>query len=698
MHLFIVALLLCLAASQKRPLSNEQLAKAQRYIRMRELNKIKEQGGSVEDMKDFLSSNITRFKPSASATGSVDKTGYQKFVGKKGSLDQRLRSVIAYKRESNFASDPSGLSRSEERDLEQMMENDDDEEGGEYDNDEELIGEDEDDVYERLVMQVIERNKLNEIKRNFLLDKKERSEDGEKTTDTETLQKQEGGDNIDAAATYVSEETVDKVRGDDDSYTPARSSWGVFQRPRDISKAYGGGRSISKEEMDAMDDAAEQRERAANGKTQVYLTSTLRKEKENEKDIRDALGRSRNLMRMGSRKEAVASLEKVQEALSYQTDLGGEALLELGMALETVDRSDESRKIYGKLAATSWSTTIRRNSLQLIQGLDITKQIRKDVDGLRKPAMDMQNMYLVSAAINEGLRNEWDDYKRKDKSSVYRAWYGQEQRPAATGAAVDGANATLAEALGVLLLSADPLKQASVGADLLRKCIRKVYLAPKAEKIAYLRQRGYFREATATAAAVAAYSCVADSSPPPSSSGSGTGDGLEGRSVASRFNGDFADAAPVQSRPPAQVAVTSPAPAYRKALNGTWDLALSCRDDASSGVQLFESGSVRRSLRLSEGECSESHSEMWGLSTVTRRYTAIFDDNAEELILSGDDLRLSKAPFQRGNERTNGRRDLQVVFCDEGLLLTREVHGSRFSESDLYVLWKKMGKSLYKKY
>ena len=33
-------------------------------------------------------------------------------------------------------------------------------------------------------------------------------------------------------------------------YTPARSSWGVFQRPKDISKTYGGGRVLTRAEMD----------------------------------------------------------------------------------------------------------------------------------------------------------------------------------------------------------------------------------------------------------------------------------------------------------------------------------------------------------------------------------------------------------------------------------------------------------------
>ena len=51
----------------------------------------------------------------------------------------------------------------------------------------------------------------------------------------------------------------------EDLYTPARSSWGVFQRPRDISKSYGGGRVITREEMRKMDAEMEAREKQQAG-------------------------------------------------------------------------------------------------------------------------------------------------------------------------------------------------------------------------------------------------------------------------------------------------------------------------------------------------------------------------------------------------------------------------------------------------
>jgi len=101
-------------------------------------------------------------------------------------------------------------------------------------------------------------------------------------------------------------------------------------------------------------------------------------------------------MNIGDRKSAVAALEKIQDSIPWQTELGGDCWLELAMALETVDRTDEARKIYGKLLAVSWSTKVRRNALGLVQGLDIAAKIRKTDTGTRKPAMDMANMEIVA--------------------------------------------------------------------------------------------------------------------------------------------------------------------------------------------------------------------------------------------------------------------------------------------------------------
>ena len=65
--------------------------------------------------------------------------------------------------------------------------------------------------------------------------------------------------------------------------------------------------------------------------------------------MQSAVTSCRGYMRYGNTKAAVQVLEEVQPFLNFQTELCGEAYLELGMALETVDRADEARNIYGQV-------------------------------------------------------------------------------------------------------------------------------------------------------------------------------------------------------------------------------------------------------------------------------------------------------------------------------------------------------------
>jgi hypothetical protein len=98
--------------------SRDLLKKVDTYIRMRDLKK----AGNVTD--DDLLRDISEGDEAIEKDTSKEK-GYKKFIGK-GSLDQRLRAIIAYKRESTVMEAAiSGLSKVEDAELEQMMEDDD---------------------------------------------------------------------------------------------------------------------------------------------------------------------------------------------------------------------------------------------------------------------------------------------------------------------------------------------------------------------------------------------------------------------------------------------------------------------------------------------------------------------------------------------------------------------------------------------
>ena len=343
------------------------------YIKMKEINRLKQSGESYEAIKQKL-------------TNSSQTLGYQKLIGRKGTLDQRLRAIIAYKRDSSVLTGMSSIENSELESLESGE--------GIYDDDD-VEENDEDLMYESMIQELLQKKQLQEIKNNFLVES-----GGDTNIFHSNNQTIDNNNNINNTTTDIKNNTniinetkvENKKIKDEDMYKPANPSWGLFERPRNMSKAYGGGRVITKEEIARLNAEEEERKRLQKP-VEVFMTESMKLEKENTKKINDAVAKGQACLHVGDRKGAIKWFESVQNLVSYQTEYGGDVLLELGMALETVpDRVEDSRKVYAKLASTSWSPKVRRQALQLLQGLDITRQLRSDISVAPTPTIDYEAM------------------------------------------------------------------------------------------------------------------------------------------------------------------------------------------------------------------------------------------------------------------------------------------------------------------
>jgi hypothetical protein len=497
----------------KMPSYQEQqeiASRVQKYVQMREIQKLKERGASSEDV-----ANAVRNGTFVGKAGSLmNKKGYQKFLGK-GSLDQRLRAVVQYKRSSIATSVENGeqeMSPSEQRELDLMMDREDDD-----DDDEEEPEDDEEEMYESMVLKIIEDNKLNDLKEKFLLDKdaqKQAINDDKEENSANNMTNVGNGTNSNG----------------DDLYTPKVSTWGLFPRAKDISKTYGGGRVITREEMNRMDEEYAAKYESGKKAEKLYVNEIAKLEDENTEKIKDAVLRARNLMSMGSRTAAVgifcvciyvcknilmliyastyiqreisihiylciylyiyimytAVLEKVRPFLTWHSQLGGESFLELAMALETVDRTDEAREIYSKLISISWSDKTKRNALQLMQGLDITLKIKASgMDRTFKPMSDAQAaaqseaMEKIAQALKPGLTNAWNDYKKGDP----QPWYDDGGK---TIAAIK--IESFKDAYYLLEKTFNPLTK--IPSQLIMRALRKMYLSSDSEKLGLLKELG----------------------------------------------------------------------------------------------------------------------------------------------------------------------------------------------------------------
>lgn len=168
-----------------------------------------------------------------------------------------------------------------------------------------------------------------------------------------------------------------------DSYRPANGGWGYFPRPKDISKAYGGGKligagvsqSIEDQKRSQMqDEATKERLRRYREKVGIDVAS----ERENKAEIKEALEIGQRAMQRGIYDVAVSALEKVTKYCSTNSKLGGKVFLELAMAYEAVGRSNEAIRIYTVLS-NSRIEKVKINAKRLLVGIEAMQFMRDDL-------------------------------------------------------------------------------------------------------------------------------------------------------------------------------------------------------------------------------------------------------------------------------------------------------------------------------
>jgi hypothetical protein len=193
-----------------------------------------------------------------------------------------------------------------------------------------------------------------------------------------------------------------------DLYKPKSGSWGAFPRPKDISKAYGGGRRVgagfSKE-----DDAI------ANVRTQKRLKDYRRKvgidvptEQEHASEIEEALEIAQLAMQRGIYATAVSSLEKVTKWCSTNSKVGSKVFLELAMAYEATGRTQEAYQVY-KTLTTCRMEDVKFNAKRLLYGLE-AMEIMRDVSS-DFSRQKIKNTFMDATGLRDIAQNFDDVYQ-----------------------------------------------------------------------------------------------------------------------------------------------------------------------------------------------------------------------------------------------------------------------------------------------
>lgn len=163
-----------------------------------------------------------------------------------------------------------------------------------------------------------------------------------------------------------------------ETYRPSRGSWGYFERPKDISKAFGGGRQIGAGYMKEEDkEASLEKARQRMKEYRIKMGIDVESEEKHANEIDQALKIAKVAMERGIYNTAVSALEKVTRWCSSNSQVGSKVFLELAMAYEAVGRKDEARQIYQKLS-TCRLEDIKRNAKRLLYGLESYEFMKSD--------------------------------------------------------------------------------------------------------------------------------------------------------------------------------------------------------------------------------------------------------------------------------------------------------------------------------
>jgi hypothetical protein len=174
---------------------------------------------------------------------------------------------------------------------------------------------------------------------------------------------------------------VEFITKDKGSYQPKTTSWGVFERPDNISEAYGGGRNIEPGaplESDAASQArlAKVRQAVGNFRRQTGLDV----EPESEAEVSAALAEGEAALSAGVLDAAAVRFRAAAALAPLPSAQGGQARLRLALCLDSMGQAAEAKELYTMLGRHP-NAEVKKQAARLLWGMTEATAFLK-VDGM----------------------------------------------------------------------------------------------------------------------------------------------------------------------------------------------------------------------------------------------------------------------------------------------------------------------------
>lgn len=197
----------------------------------------------------------------------------------------------------------------------------------------------------------------------------------------------------------------------DSDYKPSSSgTWGVFDRPKDISRTFGGGKRVgagyTPDVLNKKASKEDTRDRLQEYREKVGID--VQSEKDHAAEIEQALEIGKLAMQRGIYATAVSALEKVTKWCSTNSAVGGQVFLELAMAYEAIGRTPEAIAVYSTLTQSRMED-VKYNAKRLLYGIEAMQFMQNEAkkEFSRKRA---KNTFIETTGLDNFAENFDDVY------------------------------------------------------------------------------------------------------------------------------------------------------------------------------------------------------------------------------------------------------------------------------------------------
>lgn len=209
-------------------------------------------------------------------------------------------------------------------------------------------------------------------------------------------------------------------------HKPKVSTWGVYPRPQNISKTFGGGRNIRPgQELESKEAAAERDQRVSAALANYRKVAGIDIAPEVEQRATELYEQGKELFSEGKISASLEIFSEVADMVPLKSRIGGLANFDKAVCLDSLGRNEEAYPIYRSLKGHT-APGVSKNSQRMLFGFKAAKELKVDTMSYSVGNVDAWRGYFDKAtegtwAAYQASMTENEEDKELEKTAATAA-------------------------------------------------------------------------------------------------------------------------------------------------------------------------------------------------------------------------------------------------------------------------------------